>query len=89
MLLAALNSFLFGAGWTLITLRSGSPDYVLGMHAINNLRITVVFGYEASDFPSFALFISPPPQLDLQGLVTPFVALAVSYWLVDRIEACS
>ncbi|WP_448336681.1 CPBP family intramembrane glutamic endopeptidase [Chloroflexus aurantiacus] len=89
VLLASLNWFLSGAGWTLITLRSGSLDYALGMHAINNLFLTIVFGYESRDFPSFALFMSPPPQLDVLGLVTLFIAMAVSYWIIDRIEARS
>jgi len=44
--LAGLNWFVFGFFATIITLRSGSLDYALGIHAVNNLFGLIIAGYE-------------------------------------------
>jgi hypothetical protein len=87
-LLSVLNWFFFGAGWTLITLRSGSLDYALGMHAINNLLLTVLFGYEGGSLPPIALFLTPG-QITVYDIVALFAALAAAYWLISRLESRS
>jgi membrane protease YdiL (CAAX protease family) len=86
--LAILNWFLFGAGWTLITLRSGSLDYALGMHAANNLLLTVLFGYEGGGLPTISLLITSAPA-SLYNIFTLFAGLAVSYWIISRVESSS
>jgi len=87
-LLSSLNWFLFGAGWTLITLCSGSLDYALGMHAINNLLLTVLFGYEDGSLPAIAPFVTQG-QITLYDIVTLFGALAAAYWFISRLESRS
>ncbi len=88
-LLSVLNWFLVGAGWTLITLRSGSLDYALGIHAINNLLLTVLFGYTGGGLPPIALFLTEGAQITLYDIVVLFAALAVVYWLISRLESRS
>jgi len=85
-LLSSLNWFFFGAGWTLITLRSGSLDYALGMHAVNNLLLTVLFGYEDGSLPPIALFVTAG-QITLYDLAALIAALAAAYWLISRSES--
>jgi membrane protease YdiL (CAAX protease family) len=85
-LIAFLNWFLVGAGWTLITLRSGSLDYALGIHAINNLLLTVLFGYTGGGLPPIALFVNEGAQITMYDNFTLFAALAVAYWLISRLE---
>jgi membrane protease YdiL (CAAX protease family) len=87
-LLSVLNWFLVGAGWTLITLRSGSLDYALGIHAINNLLLTVLLGYEGGSLPPIALFVTQG-QITLYDIVALFAALAAAYWLITRLESRS
>ncbi len=86
LLIAFLNWALVGAGWTLITLRSGSLDYVLGIHAINNLLLTVLFGYTGGGMPAIALFMTEGAQITLYDNLALFAALAVAYWLISRLE---
>jgi len=86
-LIAFLSWFLFGAGWTLITLRSGSLDYALGMHAINNLLATVLFGYTGGGLPAIALFVSEGAQITLYDNLTLFASLAAAYWFISRLES--
>jgi len=88
-LIAFLNWFLVGAGWTLITLRSGSLDYALGIHAINNLLLTVLFGYTGGGLPAIALFVTEGAQISLYDNVTLFAALSAAYWLITRLESRS
>jgi membrane protease YdiL (CAAX protease family) len=88
-LIAFLNWALVGAGWTLITLRSGSLDYALGIHAINNLLLTVLFGYTGGSLPPIALFVTEGAQITLYDNLTLFAALAVAYWLISRFESRS
>jgi len=85
-LIAFLNWFVVGAGWTLITLRSGSLDYALGMHAINNLLLTILFGYTGGSLPPIALFVTEGAQITMYDNVTLFASLAVTYWLISRLE---
>ena len=85
-LIAFLNWFLVGAGWTLITLRSGSLDYALGIHAINNLLLTVLFGYTGGGLPPIALFVNEGAQITMYDNFNLFAALAVAYWLISRLE---
>jgi hypothetical protein len=87
-LLSVLNWFLVGAGWTLITLRSGSLDYALGIHAINNLLLTVLFGYTGGGLPAIALFVTQG-QITLYDIVALFAALSAAYWLITRLESRS
>jgi membrane protease YdiL (CAAX protease family) len=87
-LFSVLNWFLVGAGWTLITLCSGSLDYALGIHAINNLLLTVIFGYEGGSLPPIALFMTQG-QITLYDIVSLFAALAAAYWLISRLESRS
>ena len=84
--IAFLNWFLVAAGWTLITLRSGSLDYALGMHAINNLLLTVLFGYTGGGLPAIALFVTEGAEATLYDIVTLFASLAAAYWLISRLE---
>jgi membrane protease YdiL (CAAX protease family) len=88
-LIAFLNWFLVGAGWTLITLRSGSLDYALGIHAINNLLLTVLFGYTGGGLPAIALFVTEGAQITLYDNLTLFASLAAAYWLIARFESRS
>jgi len=88
-LIAFLNWVLVGAGWTLIILRSGSLDYALGIHAINNLLLTVLFGYTGGGLPAIALFVTEGAQITLYDNVTLFAALAAAYWLISRLESRS
>jgi membrane protease YdiL (CAAX protease family) len=85
-LIAFLNWFLVGAGWTLITLRSGSLDYALGIHDINILLLTVLFGYTGGGLPPIALFVNEGAQITMYDNFTLFAALAVAYWLISRLE---
>jgi membrane protease YdiL (CAAX protease family) len=85
-LLSVLNWFLVGAGWTLITLRSGSLDYALGIHAINNLLLTVLIGYEGGSLPPIALFVTQG-QITMYDIVALFAALAAAYWLISHLES--
>jgi membrane protease YdiL (CAAX protease family) len=85
-LLGVINFFLVGAGWTLITLRSGSLDYALGMHAINNVLLTAVLGYKGGSQPPIAIFMTEG-QITVYDNLSLFVALALSYWLIGRLES--
>ena len=78
--------FLVGAGYALITLRSGSLDYVLGVHAINNLLLTIIVGYEGGSLPSIAIFMTQG-QISFYDVLSLFAAIAVAYVLIDRIES--
>lgn len=83
---AILNWFAFGAGYTLITLRSGSLDYALGGHAINNILSTTIVGYEGGALSAPTLLVTS--QLNpLYSLLTFLVALAVTYWVISRLES--
>jgi len=83
---AILSWFVFGAGYTLITLRSGSLDYALGGHAINNILSMNIVGYEGGAVSAPTLFVNS--QINpLYGLLTNLVALAITYWLVSRLES--
>ncbi|WP_322792573.1 type II CAAX endopeptidase family protein [Bellilinea sp.] len=83
---AILSWFVFGAGYTLITLRSGSLDYALGGHAINNILSMTIVGYEGGAVSAPTLFVNS--QINpLYGLLTNLVALAITYWLVSRLES--
>jgi membrane protease YdiL (CAAX protease family) len=84
--LAIADWFLVGAGYALITLRSGSLDYVLGMHAINNLLLTIIVGYEGGSLPSIAIFMTQG-QISFYDVLSLFAAIAVAYVLIDRIES--
>lgn len=78
---ATLSWFAIGVFFALITLRSGSLDYALGIHAIHNVSSAVLFGYEGGVLPATALFITP----QLHGLytfVSLLVALVVAYWIL-------
>jgi len=83
---AALNWFAIGAGYTLITLRSGSLDYALGGHAVNNILSMTIVGYEKGAMAVPTLLVAT--QLDpLYSLLTLLVTLAITYWLVSRLES--
>ena len=84
-LIAFLNWVLVGAGWTLITLRSGSLDYALGIHAINNLLLTILLGYEGGALPAVSLLVTSAPPSPY-GILTLFASLAVFYWIISRVE---
>ena len=83
VLLAGLNWFASGFFFTLITLRSGSLDYALAVHAANNLVSFIVFGYVDSSFPVISLFISQE-LYPVESLVSYVVAAAIAYWLLNR-----
>ncbi|MCL6510436.1 MAG: CPBP family intramembrane metalloprotease [Anaerolineae bacterium] len=83
--LAILDWFLVGAGWTLITLRSGSLDYALGMHAIGNLLLTILLGYEGGALPAVSLLVTSAPPSPY-GILTLCASLVVSYWIISRVE---
>ncbi|MCS6843402.1 MAG: CPBP family intramembrane metalloprotease [Caldilineales bacterium] len=80
---ATLAWFVFGVFFTLVTLRSGTLDYALGIHAMNNVYTAVFFGYEGGVLPASALFVTP----ELHGpysLISLVAAAAIAYWLLFR-----
>lgn len=80
---ATLAWFVFGVFFTLVTLRSGSLDYALGIHAANNVFSSVLFGYEGGVLPASALFVTP----ELHGpyaLGSLVAAAVIAYLLLFR-----
>lgn len=85
MLAAALSWFIFGMLFALVTLRSGSLDYALGMHAANNLFTFAVAGYAGGALPVAPIFITA--ELDAVYAFISLLAVApVAYWLFLRLE---
>lgn len=83
---ATLFWFAFGAGFTLITLRSGSLDYALGGHAINNVLLSTIIGYEGGAVSIPTLFVAA--QIDPRyTLISGVAALVVTYWFISRLES--
>jgi len=83
--LAGLNWFVFGFFATLITLRSGSLDYALGIHAVNNLFGLIIAGYEGGALPALALFVASELDAAYALLSLLVAALAASLFL-NRLE---
>jgi len=83
--LAGLNWFVFGFFATLITLRSGSLDYALGIHAVNNLFGLIIAGYEGGALPALALFVAS--ELDAAyALLSLLVAALTAFIFLNRLE---
>ncbi|BCX03211.1 MAG: hypothetical protein KatS3mg053_1149 [Candidatus Roseilinea sp.] len=82
-LTSILAWFVFGAVFTLFTLRSGSLDYALGIHAANNITLSVVFGYEGGALPANALFVTSEIH-GAYGLISLIIVSVVLYWLLFR-----
>ncbi|MGB9632236.1 MAG: lysostaphin resistance A-like protein [Chloroflexaceae bacterium] len=86
LLAAALVWFTFGVLFTLVTLRSGSLDYALGMHAGNNLFSFAIAGYESGALPASSLFIAS--ELDaVYAFVSLAAAALAAYWIFQRLES--
>ncbi len=85
--LAALNWVASAVFFTLITLRSGSLDYAIGAHVINNLAATILVGYpDSAMMGNVALVMSK--ELDaVFSLVTFVAAAAIAYVLLTRSTA--
>ncbi|MCS7060701.1 MAG: type II CAAX endopeptidase family protein [Anaerolineae bacterium] len=75
--------FVIGFGLALITLRSGSLDAALGIHAANNVASFVLFGYRGGSLPAVALFVEDAPDPAL-GLVALVIATVIAYWVLGR-----
>ena len=83
--LAGLNWFVFGFFATIITLRSGSLDYALGIHAVNNLFGLIIAGYEGGALPALALFVAS--ELDAAyALLSLLVAALTAFIFLNRLE---
>ncbi len=88
LILASLAWFSAGVIWTLVTLRSGSLDYALGAHAINNLLASLFFSYEGGALPAVGLFVSSDAPT-VSDVVLQIVLCIAFYWITSRIEASS
>ncbi|WP_205370380.1 CPBP family intramembrane glutamic endopeptidase [Thermoleptolyngbya sp. PKUAC-SCTB121] len=81
--LAALNWFAAGAFLTLVTLRSGSLNLALGIHAAFNLFAFGVAGYPNAALPLFSLFKAS--TLDARFALGSFlICCVVAHWLLFR-----
>jgi len=78
--LAALNWVASGVFFTLLTLRSGSLDYAIGAHVINNIAAAVLVGYPDSAMGNVALVMSR--ELDAVFSLVTFVGAAVIGYVV-------
>ncbi|WP_028459327.1 CPBP family intramembrane glutamic endopeptidase [Chloroflexus sp. Y-396-1] len=88
LILASLSWFSVGIIWTLVTLRSGSLDYALGAHLINNLLFSLLFSYEGGALPAVGLFVTSD-ALTVSGVMLHIVSCIAFYWITNRIEAGS
>jgi len=83
VLLAGLNWLASGMFYTLLTLRSGSLDYAIGAHVINNVLGATFIGYPGGALGEIALVMTK--ELDATfGLVTFVVAAAIAYVVLAR-----
>ena len=83
ILLAGLHWLASGMFYTLLTLRSGSLDYAIGAHVINNVMSATLIGYPDGALGEIALVMTK--ELDAAfGLVTFVVAAAIAYVVLTR-----
>jgi len=81
--LAGLNWLASGIFFTAITLRSGSLDYAIGAHVINNVLGATLIGYPGGALGEIALVMTK--ELDAAfGLVTFVVAAVIAYVVLAR-----
>jgi len=78
--LAALNWAASGVFFALLTLRSGSLDYAIGAHVINNIAAAILVGYPDSAMGNIALVMSR--ELDAVFSLVTFVGAAVIGYVV-------
>jgi membrane protease YdiL (CAAX protease family) len=88
VLLAGLNWLASGMFYTLLTLRSGSLDYAIGAHVINNVLSATLIGYPGGALGEIALVMTK--ELDAAfGLVTFVMASVIAYVALTRAASAS
>jgi membrane protease YdiL (CAAX protease family) len=88
VLLAGLNWLASGMFYTLLTLRSGSLDYAIGAHIINNVLGATLISYPGGALGEIALVMTK--ELDAAfGLVTFVVAAVIAYVALTRAASAS
>jgi len=81
--LAGLNWLASGIFFTAITLRSGSLDYAIGVHVINNVLSATLIGYPGGALGEIALVMTKELNAAF-GLVTFVVAAVIAYVVLAR-----
>jgi membrane protease YdiL (CAAX protease family) len=88
IVLAGLNWLASGMFYTLLTLRSGSLDYAIGAHVINNVLSATLISYPGGALGEIALVMTK--ELDAAfGLVTFVVAAVIAYVALTRAASAS
>jgi membrane protease YdiL (CAAX protease family) len=88
IVLAGLNWLASGMFYTLLTLRSGSLDYAIGAHVINNVLSATLIGYPGGALGEIALVMTK--ELDAAfGLVTFVMAAVIAYVALTRAASAS
>ena len=83
IVLAGLNWLASGMFYTLLTLRSGSLDYAIGAHVINNVLSATLIGYPGGALGEIALVMAK--ELDAAfGLVTFVMASVIAHVALTR-----
>jgi hypothetical protein len=83
IVLAGLHWLTSGMFYTLLTLRSGSLDYAIGAHVINNVLSATLIGYPGGALGEIALVMAK--ELDAAfGLVTFVMASVIAYVALTR-----
>jgi membrane protease YdiL (CAAX protease family) len=88
IVLAGLHWLTSGMFYTLLTLRSGSLDYAIGAHVINNVLSATLIGYPGGALGEIALVMTK--ELDAAfGLVTFVLAAVIAYVVLTRAAGAS